>query len=131
MAMTMASRVICVIGLLVAGVAGCASLDISGLFSFESDSSGKDRVIAGSLESVAYSTQATLNQMGLATVVSRKAETVRISSRTSSGASFAMVLTREKTKDGEQTRVRIEWDGAADEPMAGQILAKLQSAPKS
>jgi len=87
-------------------------------------------VVAGSLEVVAQSAQASLTQMGLAATVNRQGEAVSIASKTAAGAKFTLVLTREKTKDGEQTRVRVEWDGASDEQMGFQLLAQLEALSK-
>ena len=108
-------------------LAGCASVDLTGFFSLQSQATGRDRVVAGSLEAVAQSAQSTLGQMGLAATVNRKGETIYIASKTTAGAKFTLVLTREKAKDGEQTRVHVEWDGASDDQIGFQVLAQLEA----
>ena len=123
-------RLVCASGLVVLLLAGCASFDLVGFLSLPSQTTGRDRVVAGSLEVVAQSAQASLTQMGLAATVNRQGEAVSIVSKTAAGAKFTLVLTREKTKDGEQTRVRVEWDGASDEQMGFQLLAQLEALNK-
>jgi hypothetical protein len=113
--------------LALAVISGCASLDLTGFFALQGQTPGLDRVVAGSLEAVAQSTQTTLTQMGLAATVNRKGEAVYISSKTAGGAKFALVLTREKTKDGEQTRVHVEWDGAGDEQTSLKLLGQIEA----
>jgi hypothetical protein len=123
--------IICAIALGCAGLAGCSSFDVTSLVTFKTDSLGRERVMQGSLEAVAESTQSTLTQMGFAANVNRKSETVRISSKTAAGAAFTFVLTRVKNEQGEQTRVRIEWDNARDDNLGLELLAKLETpAPK-
>jgi hypothetical protein len=118
---------ICAGGLLFMLLAGCASFDLVSFFALQSQGPGRDRVVAGSLDVVAQSAQTALTQMGLAATMNRKGEAIYITSKTAAGAKFTLVLSREKTKDGEQTRVRLEWDGAGDEPFAGQVLAQLEA----
>jgi hypothetical protein len=118
---------VCAGGLVLVFLAGCASVDVAGFFALQSQASGHDRVIAGSLEAVAQSAQTTLSQMGLAATLNRKGEAIYIASKTSRGAKFTLVLSREKTKDGEQTRVHVDWDGASDEPISLQVLAQLET----
>lgn len=117
----------CAGGLALVLLSGCASLDLSGFFALQGQATGHDRVVAGSLEAVAQSTQTTLTQMGLAATVNRKGEAVYISSKTAGGARFTLVLTREKTKDGEQTRVRVEWEGVSDEQTSLKLLGQIET----
>ena len=107
--------------------AGCASFDVASFFSLQSQPSGRDRVVVGSLETVAQSAQTSLGQMGLTASANRKGEAIYIDSKTPSGAKFTLVLTREKTKDGEQTRAHVEWDGASDDKTGFQLLAQLEA----
>jgi hypothetical protein len=116
---------ICAIALGWTGLAGCSSFDITSMVALKSDSLGKERVVSGSIEAVAQSTQSTLSQMGFAANMTRKGETIRISSKTAAGATFTMVLTDAKTGAGEQTRIRIEWDGGSDDNLGLQLLAQL------
>jgi len=125
--MTWCKGLVCAGGLAVVLLAGCASFDLVSVFSLPSQTTGRDRVVAGSLEVVAQSAQTTLGQMGLAVTTNRKGEAIYIDSKTSSGAKFTLVLTREKTKDGEQTRARVEWDGARDDQTGFQLLAQLEA----
>ncbi len=118
---------VCAGGVTFVLLAGCASFDLVSFFSFQSQNSGRDRVVAGSLEVVAQSAQATLSQMGLAATVNRQGEAISIASKTAAGAKFTLVLNREKTKDGEQTRVHVEWDGASEEQTGFQLLAQLEA----
>ena len=118
---------VCTASLACVLLAGCASFDLVSVFSLQSQASGNDRVVAGSLETVAQSAQTSLGQMGLAATVNRKGEAIHIESKTPTGAKFTLVLTREKTKDGEQTRARVEWDGARDDQTGFQLLAQLES----
>jgi hypothetical protein len=118
---------ICASGLACVLLAGCASFDLVSVFSLPSQATGHDRVIAGSLEVVAQSAQTTLGQMGLAATTNRKGESIYIDGKTRAGAKFTLVLTREKTKDGEQTRARMEWDGTRDDQIGFQLLAQLEA----
>lgn len=115
--MVCASAVICVL------LAGCASVDLVSFFAVQSQASGHDRIVAGSLEVVAQSAQSALTKLGLAATMNRKGEAIYITSKTAAGSKLTLVLTREKTKDGEQTRVHVEWDGPSDV----QVLAELEA----
>ena len=125
--MTRLRGVVCAGGFAWLFLAGCASLDLVSFFSLQSQSSGRDRVVSGSLETVAQSAQATLSQMGLAASITRNGEAISIASKTATGANFTLVLTREKTKDGEQTRVHVEWDGPSDDQTGFQVLGQLEA----
>ncbi len=118
---------ICVILVGCFNLAGCSNfqVDFASMTRLKSASLGRERVVSGSLESVASSTQSTLNQMGFVVNTSRKGDTIRVSSKTSSGAAFSLVLTRIKTEAGEQTKVQMEWEGASDDNLGLQILAQL------
>ncbi len=108
--------------------AGCKTLDVAGIFSLQSDAAGRDRVVAGSLEAVAQTTQTSLTQLGFAAVMNRRGEAIYIASKTGSGSGFTVVLTREKTKDGEQTRVHVEWDGGKEDQVGFQLLSQIETA---
>jgi hypothetical protein len=118
---------ICAIALGWIGLAGCNSIDVASMVTFKSDSMGRERIVGGSLQMVAQSTQSTLNQMGFITNTKHDRETIRISSKTAAGAAFTFVLTRVKTDSDEQTRVRIEWDGTRDDNLGLELLAKLET----
>ena len=125
--MTRWTGFVCAGGLALVFLSGCASMDLTGFFALQGQATGHDRVVAGSLEAVAQSTQTTLTQMGLAATLNRKGEAIYISSKTAGGAKFTLVLTREKTKDGEQTRVHVEWDGASDEQTSVKLLGQIEA----
>jgi hypothetical protein len=108
-------------------LAGCNSPNMAGLFMLRSDASGRDRVVAGSLENVAESAKGSLTELGFVATTTQQGDIIRIASKTATGAKFALVLTRQVTKDGEQTRVRLEWDGASDDQAGFQILGKLET----
>ncbi len=112
-----------VLGLML--LAGCKSVDFSSFVSLQSTNEGRERVVTGSLETVAESARANLTQMGLAAVVNRDGETIRVASTTPTGSRFTLVFKREMGKDGEQTRARIEWDGQSDDAMGFQLLGQL------
>lgn len=121
------SRMVCAGALVLALAAGCQMMDLRGFFALETDGVGGERVITGSVDSVAQSVQATLGRMGLQAVVSKQGETVRVTSRTAGGAGFTVVLVREKGQTGEQTRVHLEWDGPHDEQLGIQFLGQLET----
>jgi hypothetical protein len=125
--MTRLKGLVCAGGLGFMLLAGCASLDVVSYFSLQSQTPSRDRVIAGSLETVAESAKTSLGQMGLAASVNRKGEAIYIASKTATGAKFTLVLTREKTKEGEQTRAHVEWEGARDDQIDLKFLAQLES----
>ncbi len=124
--MTRAVRMVCAAAVLSAAL-GCASGEFFSLAYLQSTASGRDRVVAGSLESVSTSAQASLRQLGLTAVVTPEGEGLRIASTTRSGETFFLVLTREKSAQGEQTRVRIEWEGTPDDQTGFQVLSGLQT----
>ena len=104
---------------------GCSANElVSGLLVGRTGPDG-ERIVYGSLEAVAQSTQGTLTQLGL--VVNRKDEVgvVRLASTTRSGAHFDLVLTSERTYQGERVHVRFEWQDRRDDEAAVQILAQL------
>lgn len=123
--MIAARREFCALGGLFLVLAGCKTLDsFHGLLL--SDSQAGDRVIAASLDSVSQSLVASLTELGMSASVTRKGDTVSIASKTSAGARFTFVLTREKTRDVEQTRVHIDWESGRDDQMGFQLLSQLE-----
>jgi hypothetical protein len=107
--------------------AGCSSLDLTGFFALQGTDYARDRVVAGSLDAATQSTKASLEYLGMSAKVDRDGETVRIASQTPTGARFTVVLTREKGKEAEQTRVHLEWNGNADDQAGVKILAQIQA----
>ena len=107
--------------------AGCENMDkVSAFFSLEGETTGKDRVINAPVEQVKVRAQLTLSSLGLVANESRQGEEVRISSKESNGCKFTIILTAVKTKDVEQTRARIEWEGARDDQTGFLILSRLE-----
>jgi hypothetical protein len=107
-------------------LAGCAS-DYFNLTFLASTSSGRDRVFTGSLESVTQSTQAALRQLSIATDARPEGDAVRIYCTTKDSKRFVMVLTREKSEQGEHTRVRLEWDKGSDDQLGMEVLSLVAS----
>lgn len=114
-----------VLGALFLVPTGCQDLNLGGAFALESDMAGKERTVSGSLEAVAQSTQASLRQASLNTVLTREGESIYLKGQTTAGAKFKIVLTRDKTTGEERTRVRLDWDGLKDDQTAFQILAQI------
>ena len=109
--------------------AGCDNIStVSGYFSLPSETTGKDRVINSPIDQVALRTQATLSSLGYVANVNKQGEEVRVSSKNSYGDKFVVILTSVNTKEGDQTRARIEWDGNRDDQTGFVILAQLEKA---
>jgi uncharacterized cupredoxin-like copper-binding protein len=120
---------VCIIGLSYALVAGCSTLDVAGFLALKDD--GNERVVNGSLDAVAQSTQSDLSQMGFHASVTRNGETIRVASKTSMGKTFTVVLKAAKGPNGEQaTKIRVEWDGEGDQQTGLQLLAQIEAAAK-
>jgi hypothetical protein len=126
--MKRAGRAVCAAGLAFLLVAGCNSLnDFAGFFALQSDAAGQDRLVAGSLESVAQSTHGTLTQLGFVATRTQKDDEIYITSKTAAGASFTLVLTKVKGPDGEKTKVHLRWDGAKDDQTGLHILGQVEA----
>ena len=125
--MNTARQAVCVFALAFLVLAGCSSLnDFAGFFALESGGPGQDRLVAGSLESVAKSTEATLTQLGFGLSRAQKGDSIYLFSKTAAGAGFCVVLTRVKDQDGEKTKVHLEWQGAKDEKTGLDILGQVE-----
>ena len=125
--MITARRAACA-GLALVLLAGCSTLsNFAGFFALENGIGGQDRLVMGSLEAVAESTQGTLRQLGFAATRTEKSDAIYLTSTTSSGASFTLVLTRVKGKDGESTKVHIEWNGKKDDATGVNILGQVEA----
>lgn len=105
--------------------AGCLVLDALNI-RYSDTGAGRDRVVTGSVDVVAQKTAARMNELGFATEIRTDPQTqaVRVLC-TGGGAKFALVLTREMKEVGEQTRLRLEWDGPANDPAGAKILGAL------
>ena len=113
------------IGLALLLLGGCASTDLFSLSFLQSAAPNGDQVIYADLEAVSRSAQGALSGLGLTAVVNRKGESVNISSTTKGGAKFTLVLTREKSATGEQTRMHIDWENGKDEAFVFDLFAKV------
>jgi hypothetical protein len=109
-------------------LAGCSSQQVLGLLSVSNDNVAHERVVAGSMESVAQTTQTTLSQLGFVAKTTRQGDTIRIGAVSATGTKFTLVLTREASATGEQTHVRVEFDGKSDDQLAFQLLGHLDVA---
>ena len=68
--------------------------------------------------------------LGYAPTTTRQGDEVRIGAKNSMGYKFTVILTAVKTKDSEQTKARIEWEGGRDDQTGMMILARLQPTSK-
>ncbi len=111
--------------------AGCENMDkVSAFFTVESEPSVNNRVINAPLDQVSVTTQTTLSSLGYAAMVNKQGEEIRISAKNSIGGKLTVILTALKTKDGDQTRAHIEWEGKPDDQTGLIILANLQKSGK-
>jgi hypothetical protein len=125
--MSGARRTFCAVGVLMLLLTGCAGTDFFSANFLQAGGGGRERVVAGSLESVSQSTQATLRQLGFATVLTEEAQGVRIACTTQAGRRFFLLLTRVQTDKGESTRIAVEWEGSPDERTSVQVLSQVES----
>jgi hypothetical protein len=91
---------------------------------------GKDRVIAGSLDSVAVSTQGMLRDLGFTAVASQDGQVVRLTCTNSKGARFYVLLSRVENQGEERTHVQIKWEKNADDHLVFQLLTQLEAGSK-
>jgi hypothetical protein len=113
--------------LLLVGGVGCKGTDLA-LF-FQAPLGPEDRVLPGSVETVAASIQSKIKNLGIDARVTREGEFVKVAATTPEGRVFNVVLSRRKTDTGEATQVRWEWDPSIDVTFKGQI--KEQVAPQT
>lgn len=116
-------RGVCVLALGLVLLLGCKSLDLD--LALTSDSAGRTRIVSGSVEGVARSTQLVLQEMGLEATSTRDGDAIRLRSRTNRGQKFDVVITR--SAEGKAL-VRIEWEGTADDGVGMSLLATLGAA---
>jgi hypothetical protein len=122
---------VCAAGLLCLALAGCSLTDFNlNAQALLMPGGGNDRVVAGSLEAVAASTETALGELGLFVSSTREGESVRIHATGKAGQHFSLVLTRQQSDRGELTRVRFEWDNGRDEGVETQVLSKVEVQAK-
>ncbi len=105
--------------------AGCSASSF--LLSFASPN-GKQQVVSGSVDQVSMKLQGTLSHAGFAVTSNRQGEDVRLAGVTKSGKKFALLLKRQKTNNGENTVVSVEWEKDADEQFWLTVLEMLAAA---
>lgn len=111
---------------------GCATADVAGLLFFSGgDPAGGDRLLVGSLETVAKSTQDSLTRLGFQVVAAPEGEALALTASKKGQAHFKLVLTREMTPQGERTRVRVTYfQKSGDSKMAVQVLGDVEKKVK-
>ncbi len=114
---------VCAAALLCA-VAGCSASSF--LLSFVSPG-GKQQVVSGSVDQVSVQLQGALSKAGFMVTLSRQDQDVRLSGKTKTGKTFALVLKRQKTSSGENTAISIEWEKDADEQFWLTVVELLAS----
>ena len=122
------SRVIrgmCAAGAVCLVLGGCTIPEQFRLSIFESSTGGNDRVVTGSVESVAASTQSGLRRLGMSGTITPQGEDLRMAVRTPLGDQFTLVFTRVKTADGEKTRVRIQGASGDHEQAVVRVLSEV------
>lgn len=112
--------------LLLLAATGCHTTDVISLGIFQSGPNGEHVIVlTGSVDSVVQIVQGKLQQLGFMTETSRRGDEVRIACSSAKGGKFYLVLSKTKTKEGEKTRVRLDWEGSADKEAGVAVLAQL------
>jgi hypothetical protein len=120
----------CVLGAILAIVAGCALPDKFGLNFLQTTNTGEPMMVAGSLESVSETTQAGLKRLGIKVMQTSEGADIRLAATTPAGEHFSVILTRAKTEQGERTRIRFEGGTNAHQEMVGTILSARQGSER-
>ena len=89
---------------------------------------GRCQVVPGSPEGVSLAAQAALGRMGLFVRAGRDGQAVRLRSATASGRRFTLVLEAQQSVAGKETRLRVEWEGEAEEEFWPAFLGVLTPA---
>jgi hypothetical protein len=76
---------------------------------------GGQQVVAGRLEVVSATVQASLGKMGLFVQITREGEAIHLKGKTRTGKPFVIILQRVMDEGSEQTRIRVEWEEEADQ----------------
>ncbi|MCC6416622.1 MAG: hypothetical protein IT429_00055 [Gemmataceae bacterium] len=105
-------------------VVGCASTDVAGMLFL--GASGDERLVAGSLETVAQATRDRLVKLDVQAELSKQGEAFHIACTTTAGQRFRLILTSEKAGNAEKTRIRLEWVGDRNDGLTLQILGRLE-----
>lgn len=127
--MTRARCVLSGVGVCLLFLAGC-TLESFSLKYRQNDPAGRDRVITGSVDTVAFSTQAMLRDLGFTAVATQEGQMVRLTCNNSRGTTFYVLLTRVENQGEARTRVQIQWEKNADEHLAFQLLTQLEAGQK-
>ena len=120
--MTRAMLALCAGSALALFVAGCAN---SFQLFAQGDIPTGNEVVPGELNIVAASTQSKLARLGFNAVLTSEGEALHLTSTTKNGARFTLILTRERTAQGEQTRIKLKWNSGYDRDAVVQIFAEL------
>jgi hypothetical protein len=111
------------------GFVGCASVLRIGNTDVQVAVNFDDKTIKNSIEQVAQKLERSLRNEGLEVTVTPQGETIRVASSSRSGQKFVLVLTRVQGPQGEQTRIRTEWDGpGGDRVLWLQLIAAAGEA---
>ena len=118
----------CAVGIVCVILGGCTIPDQFRLSIFESSAGSHEQVIAGSLSSVATSTQNSLQRLGMFVNATPEGDDIRLDVRTKAGEQFKVVLTRVTSDAGERTRVRIEGGTSTHEQTVFRVLSEVEIA---
>jgi hypothetical protein len=100
---------------------GCSNLN----FFAQGELANGDGLVVGKVQDVAVSVQARLTRLGFNVVLTQQGEAIHLTSTTKTGARFTLVLTREMTPQGEQTRIKLQWGSGYDRDAAVLILGEI------
>ncbi|MDW8264118.1 MAG: hypothetical protein RMJ52_02180 [Gemmataceae bacterium] len=109
-------------------LAGCHVTDLFTLsFSHSGPEGSRSIVLTGSLESVAELIQRKLQELGMAVETLRDGADTRVACTTPTGGKIYFVLSPVKGRDGQRTRVRLDWDGTTDRDQGLALLGQLSA----
>jgi hypothetical protein len=124
--MNLAFRRSCAAGVLFLVLGGCTLPEQFNLNWFQTTALGGDCMVAASLDSVSLSTQAGLQRLGFRAEAITQGDNVRIVAKTASGDQLEFLLMREKTDQGERTRVRLEKYNNAHDQTLFRLLSEVE-----
>jgi hypothetical protein len=126
--MTWRGGIVCALAGLLAGATGCwTGGDGMAFLRFDMADKGRTYTAHGSVSDVSFKAQTALQQAGLYLTVKRDGDNVMLKSTTASGRHFTLTLNGTKTAAGEQTQIRIDWDGEPDNVFWADFLSRLYS----